>query len=100
MFIYDHTLHNGRKHFCCYYFQTYSTEQILSCHFKNCFKINGKQRIIMPKKGAYVKLKNNDRKIKSLFIIYGDFQSISGPENNRKQNSEESTKTYCLQFWL
>ena len=47
----------------------------------------------MPKNGAYVKFKNNDRKIKSLFKIYAGFESISGPENNGKQNSEESTKT-------
>ena len=26
------------------------TEEILKCHIKDCFKINGNQRIIMPKK--------------------------------------------------
>ena len=26
------------------------TEEILKCHNKDCFKINGNQRIIMPKK--------------------------------------------------
>ena len=30
----------------------------------------------MPKKGEYVKFKNNERKIKSPFIIYEDFESI------------------------
>ena len=25
-------------------------KKILNCHIKNCFKINGKQRIIMPEK--------------------------------------------------
>ena len=27
--------------------------EILKCHVKDCFKINGKQRIIMPKKGEW-----------------------------------------------
>ena len=43
--------------------------QTLKRHIKDCFKINGKQRIIMPKKGEYFKLKTSERKIKSLFVI-------------------------------
>ena len=35
---------------------------MLSLHIKDCFKINGKQRIIMPKKGEYVKFRNFKRK--------------------------------------
>ena len=42
----------------------------------------------MPKKGEYVKLKNFERKIKSSFIIYTDFESILVPEDNRKQNRD------------
>ena len=44
----------------------------------------------MPKKGEYVKFKIYERKIKSQFIIYTDFESILLPENNGKKNSEES----------
>ena len=44
----------------------------------------------MPKKSEYVKFKNNERKIKSLFLIYADFESILVPEDNGKQNLEES----------
>ena len=44
----------------------------------------------MPKKGESVKLKNYERKIKSLFIIYADFESILVQENDRKQHREES----------
>ena len=43
--------------------------QNLKRHIKDCCKINGKQRIIMPKKGEYFKLKTSERKIKSLFVI-------------------------------
>ena len=54
-FIYVHTLHRGRKHFCRYYLQAFSTKEILKLHIKDCFKINGKKRIKMPKKGEYVR---------------------------------------------
>ena len=48
--MYDHTLHLGRKHFCCYYLQAFSTKEILTCHVKDYFKINGIERIKIPKK--------------------------------------------------
>ena len=78
--------HSGRKHFCSYCLHVFITEEILKHHIKDCFKINGKQRIIMPKKGEYVKFKNFERKIKSPFMIYADFESILVPEDNGKQN--------------
>ena len=62
--MYDHTLQCGRKHFCCYCLQAFSTVEILKCHIKDCFKINGRQGIIMPKTREYVKFKNYERKIK------------------------------------
>ena len=48
-----------------------------------------------PKKDKYVRFKNYESKIKSLFMIYADFESILVPENNRKQNPNKSyTKKY------
>ena len=44
----------------------------------------------MPKKGQYIKFKNFERKIKSPFMIYADFESILVPEDNGKQNPNES----------
>ena len=44
----------------------------------------------MPKEGEFVTFKYYERKIKSLIIIYADFESILVPGNNRKQNLEES----------
>ena len=43
----------------------------------------------MPKKGEFVKFRNQERKIKSPFIIYAAFESISLSENNDKQNTKE-----------
>ena len=71
------------------FLQAFTTEEISKRHIKDCFKINDKQRIIVPKKGEYVKFKNHERKVKPPFIIYADFESILVPENNGEQNPEE-----------
>ena len=84
--MYDPTLHRGRKHFCQYCLHAFITEEILKCHIKGCLKILGKQIKIQ----NFVKLKNFERKIKSLFMIYVDFESIPIPEGNGKQNPSES----------
>ena len=73
-----------------------SLQEILKCYIKDlklkfkCFKINGKQTIKMPKKGEYIKFKNFERNIKSPFMIYADFEIILVPEDNKKQNPNES----------
>ena len=87
-FMYDHSLHRGRKHFCCLH--DFNTEEILKRHIKDCFKINGKQTIKMPEKGEYVKFKTFERKIKSPFTIYTDFESILVPEGHGNQTPNKS----------
>ena len=88
--MYNDTSHQGKKHFYRHYMQDLSTEEVLKRHIEDCFKINGKQRIIMLKEKEYVKFKNYEKKIKSPFIIYADFESILVPEDNGKQNPKES----------
>ena len=78
-----------KKHFCRYCLKAFSTEEILKRQIENCFKINGKQRIIMPKKGKRIKFKNYERKIKSPVIIYADFESILVPKDNGKENPKK-----------
>ena len=56
--------------------QALSTKEMLKFHTKECFKINDKRRIIMPKKDEYVKLRNYERKTILSFIIHADFGSI------------------------
>ena len=56
-------------------------------YIKNCFEINDKQIIKIPKKGEYAK--NYQRRIKSPFMIYADFESILVPEDNGKKSPEE-----------
>ena len=87
--MYNHVLHCGRKHFCCYCLQAFTTEGIVKRHIKDLVKINGQQGIKMPKKGEYVRFENSKRKIKSSFIVYADFESILVPEGNGNRKSEE-----------
>ena len=50
-FIYDHSLHRGKKiFFCRYCLHASITEDVLKFHIKDCSKINGKQTIKMSKK--------------------------------------------------
>ena len=53
-FMYDHSLHCGRKHFCRYCLHALITEEILHRYIRDCFKISGKRTIRMPKKGEFV----------------------------------------------
>ena len=89
--MYDHILNYGSKHFLSLLalLVYFSTEEILKPHIKDCLKINSKQRNKMPKKDEYVKFRSFERKKKSLKICT-DFESILVPENNGKQNSNES----------
>ena len=68
--MYANTLHRGRKRFCRFSLQALSTEEILKRHIKDCFKINGKQRILMPIKGEYIKFRNYDFKIIQILKVF------------------------------
>ena len=85
----DHTLdQEKKKNFYRYCLHVFSTEEILKRHIKVCFKINGNKRIAMSKEDEYVKFKNYERKIKSLFIIHAHFERNLVPENSRKEKPE------------
>ena len=60
--MYDHTVHIEKKHFCCSCSHFFSTEKILKSHISDCFKINDKQMIQMPKESEYVKFENMKEK--------------------------------------
>ena len=89
-FMNDHSLHRGKKHFCPYCVHAFITKEVVKRHIKDCFKINGKQTVKINEKIEHVKFKNFERKLKSLFIIYTDFESILVLEDNKKQTKNES----------
>ena len=63
-------------------------EEIFKCHIKDCFKINGNQRIIMPKKVNMLNSKIMKKKSHGLYIIYANVESILVAESNGKQNQK------------
>ena len=82
-----------KKKICRYCLQAFSKEEILKSHIKDCFKINGKQRFIMSKKGEYVKFRNYERKIESLFMIHADFEIILVLEDNKSKIQKSLIQT-------
>ena len=86
------TLHHGRK----YFLQAFSTEKIWRCPVKGFFKINGKKMIKMPKKGKYSRFKNYERKIRSPFKIFADFENILVPQENWNPNGFYTNKYHNL----
>ena len=60
--MYSHALHRGKKHICSDSAQSFRTAEMLKCHIKDCFKIDGKRTTKTPKK----KLNTLDSKIKKV----------------------------------
>ena len=44
----------------------------------------------MPNKGGYVRFKDYERKLKSAFMIYANFENDLVPEDNGKQDPDQS----------
>ena len=69
-FMFNQTKHKGRKNFCMYCLQCFSSKGILEGHLKDCSKINGKQVIKMPDKdGNELKFINFRKQIPVPFVI-------------------------------
>ena len=54
--MFDHTLHRGRKHFCNYWLQACSTEEISKTQIKDCFKIKANKELKCLINGFYSNL--------------------------------------------
>ena len=83
--MYDHKLHIGRKDFCCYCLQAFSTKEIFRCHINDCFK-----------KDEDVKFMNYEKKTKSPFIIYADFERFLKSYTNKYQEHVPCSYSYKL----
>ena len=103
IFMDNHTLHGGRRNFSNYQLQAFSTAEILKSFVNYGFKTNDTQMIKMPKKGQYFQFKNHEKK--SPFMYNTDLEIFLVPEDNRKQNLDESCtskyqKNACFLEWL
>ena len=95
-FMYNQTKNNGRKHFCMYCLQGFSSERVLINHKVDCIEINGKQSIKMPAPGSTIAFKNYRRQLPAPFVIYADFEAITEKASQKKSHTEQYQKhTAC-----
>ena len=94
-FMFNQTKHEHRKYFCMYCLQCFSREDVLTEHKNNCISINGKQAINMHEKGDKVYFKNRHKQLPVPFVIYADFEALTGKIQGCQPNNEKSyTKAY------
>ena len=65
------------------FFIVFITKEILKRHIKDCIKINGKQRIIIPEKVNM--LNSKILKERQPLMIYADFESILVPKDKESK---------------
>ena len=95
-FMHNQTKNNGRKHFCMYCLQGFSSERVLINHKVDCIEINGKQSIKMPAPGSTIAFKNYRRQLPAPFVIYADFEAITEKVSKKKSHTEKYQKhTAC-----
>ena len=95
-FMYNQTKHKGRKHFCMYCLQGFSSERVLNNHTVDCIEINGKQSIKMPEPGSKISFTNFRKQLSAPFIIYADFEAITEKVSQKKSHTEQYQKhTAC-----
>ena len=95
-FMHNQTKNNGRKHFCMYCLQCFSSERVLNNHKVDCIEINGKQSIKMPAPGSTITFKNYRKQLPAPFVIYADFEAITEKVSQKKSHTEQYQKhTAC-----
>ena len=73
--------HNHKLFFCYYCLQHFTSENILKNHTEVCFKINGAQKVKIPKKrkNNNIFFTNYQKQLMAPFVIYADFEFIAVP---------------------
>ena len=95
-FMYNQTKHKGRKHFCMYCLQGFSSERVLNNHSVDCIEINGEQAIKMPEPGSKIAFTNYRKQLPAPFVIYADFEAITEKVSQKKSQTEQYQKhTAC-----
>ena len=84
--MFSFTKQEHKKHFCMHCLQCFYSNEDLEKHRENCIVINGVQAIELPKvyldkdgkeRIPKVYFKNDHKQLLALFVIYGDFESIT-----------------------
>ena len=89
-FMYNQTKRRERKHFCRYCLQCFKSEIVLNNHKENCITVNGAQAIKMPKADNVVYFTNYHKGLAAPFVIYADFEAITGKVHGCQPNNDKS----------
>ena len=88
-FMYNQSKHKGKKHFCMFCLQCFSSESDLVKHANNCLTISSTQAINMPKQcDNILKFNNFHKQLPVSFVIYADFEAITKKVQGCKQSEE------------
>ena len=98
-FMYNHSKHKAKKHFCMFCLQCFSSERVLVKHANNCLTIDGSQAINMPKQGDNIlKFNNFHKQLPVPFVIYADFEAITkkvqGCEQSEEMRKDKDRRSY------
>ena len=93
--MYNFTKHKDTKHFCRRCLHCFSSKILLERHKADCFPINGTQAIEMPAEGSKIYFKNHHKMLPVPFVIYADFEAITGKIDTCQPSNQKSyTTTY------
>ena len=88
--MFSRTKHKDKKHHCMHCLQSFTTEEILSNHKKQCLLINGCQAVNY--ESGIIKFTNHNKQIPILFKIYADTECFL-----KRVNSYEGEHTIKYQ---
>ena len=86
--MFSRTKHKGKKHYCMSCLQSFTKEEILSTHKKQCLLINGCQAVNY--ESEIIKFENYNKQIPILFKIYADTECFL--KRTKIKGGEHTTK--------
>ena len=92
--VFSRTKHKDKKYHCMSCLQSFTTEEILSSHKKQCLLINGCQGVNY--KLAIIKFANYNKQTPILFKIYGDTEYFLKRTKIEEGNIQQNIKNINL----
>ena len=89
-FMHRQTKHDGKKYFCMYCLQCFSSEDVLTKHTPNCISINSVQGVKMPSEKEFISFRNFWKEQAVPFVIYADFEAITEKVESCQQTDKKS----------
>ena len=90
--IFSRTKHKNKKHHCMSCLQSFTKEEILSQHKKQCLLINGCQSVDY--ESVTIKFTNHNKQVHVLFKIYADTVFFKMNQFLRRSTYNKISRTY------